>query len=139
MRVFSSNSYSTVSPHSNVNKLRECNLKLLEIFEFYVSQNEAFFPLGAAARAPSAAPIATPPLFIERLQPIKFVYALQLLSIGNTELAFRYCEALSRLVVQAAQHQLLSSQSQCLLYAMPASSSSFCSSILLVWLLSFEV
>lgn len=103
-------SYSSLSPHSSVNKLRECNLKLMEIFEFYVSQNEAFFPatrVGAAANA-------TPPLFIERLQPIKLLYALHLLSIGATELAYRYCQALSTLIDQAAQCQLVS---QCLLYA----------------------
>ena len=104
-----SGSYSTVSPHSNVNKLRECNLKLMEIFEFYVSQNEAFSPLARAAAS------SAPPLFIERLQPIKFLYALQLLAIGASELAFRYCEALSTLVLQAAHFRLVN---QCLLYAL---------------------
>ena len=108
-------SYSSVSPHSNVNKLRECNLKLLEIFEFYVAQNEAFFPPGRGAQNASAASCASaPPLFIERLQTVKLLYALQLLAIGASELAFRYCEALSALVLQAARFRL---GNQCPLYA----------------------
>ena len=108
-----------MSPHSNVNKLRECNLKLMEIFEFYVSQSEAFFPSARAGAASCA-----PPLFIERLQPIKLLYALQLLAIGASELAFRFCEALSTLVLQAARFRLVN---QCLLYALSLLKLFYCS------------